>query len=65
MDSGEGWRECPQFDCRLCARHLILICGERPADDICYLCKSVPGWYRDATLRRMLGMDDDDAPREH
>lgn len=49
-----------EFDCTECGRHIISLCGPRPAldgSDRCAACLSLPGWYNDAELLRMLDRD--------
>ncbi len=48
------------FDCSECGRHIISICGPRPAldgSDRCAACMSMPGWFLDPELRRVLDPD--------
>ena len=55
-----------EFDCSECRRHIVSICGPRPAvdgSDRCAACMSIPGWFNEPELRRILDPDGDAQPQ--
>jgi predicted RNA-binding Zn-ribbon protein involved in translation (DUF1610 family) len=42
-----------EFDCGKCGRHIISLCDPYRVD-ICAMCRSIPGWFRDSELARRL-----------
>jgi hypothetical protein len=49
-----------EFDCAECGRHIIAVALARvPAPPLCAHCLHIPGWFRDADLRRMLDAEHD------
>jgi hypothetical protein len=55
-----------EFDCSECGRHIVSICGPRPAldgSDRCAACLSLPGWFNNPEIARMLDPDGIARPR--
>jgi hypothetical protein len=44
-----------EFDCVECGRHIIVICG--PPTSKCAACQSLPGWFDDPALARIIDPD--------
>jgi predicted RNA-binding Zn-ribbon protein involved in translation (DUF1610 family) len=47
----DPFEKAHEFDCRECGRFIISLCDPYRRD-ICALCRSVPGWFRDPELAR-------------
>lgn len=50
----------PEFDCAECGRHINVLCGPRPAldgSDRCAACMSLPGWFNNPEIARMIDPD--------
>ena len=47
-------RDCPEFDCFDCGRHIVLISGQMTTPPLCAACLFMPDWFKDPALREML-----------
>jgi hypothetical protein len=54
-DDVAGESPAHEFDCPECGRHIVQICGPRMT--LCAACQSVPGWFHDPAIARILDPD--------
>jgi hypothetical protein len=50
-----------EFDCVECGRHIVAFVG--PISDLCGACQTMPGWFNDPEIARVLDPDNTRRPR--
>lgn len=48
-----------EFDCVECGRHIIVFASPWRDTQLCAICISTPGWFRDPRLREIIDPDHD------